>query len=280
MRYLINSSIFVFIILTAVSCSREPSPRAGTTDAAALTIVSLSPSITRQLIGLGAEDMIIGVTDYSPPMKKNAAIIGSLVNPSLEAIVSLKPGIVLLSDEDAAVQKGLMIERSGLRVERFKANTGFRTIAENYLRLGRIVGRAREAEKKILACENFLAKFAPETISASRIVFFVSTTPLIPAAGVSFIGDIITMSGGINIFETVSRPYPVISSEELIKRNPEIIITAIDNPDRGFFAKRFASMEAVKNGRVYFVDTDPFAYYTPDDYVRSVKILAGLLNKK
>src|SRR3972149_8378310 len=64
-------------------------------------IVSLAPSTTEILFALGLGDRIVGVTSFCdyPEEAKTKPKIGGMSNPSLEAIVSLKPDLVVMTTD-------------------------------------------------------------------------------------------------------------------------------------------------------------------------------------
>src|SRR3989442_14904721 len=71
----------------------RPAPRA--------RIVSMVPSVTEVIFALGAEDRLVGRTDFCeyPPAARGKPSVGGMVNPSLEALVALKPDLVIATDE-------------------------------------------------------------------------------------------------------------------------------------------------------------------------------------
>ena len=60
-------------------------------------IVSLVPSVTEILFAIGAQDVLVGVTDFCdyPPEARKKPSVGGMVAPSLETIVALKPDLVV-----------------------------------------------------------------------------------------------------------------------------------------------------------------------------------------
>src|SRR5439155_1282615 len=64
-------------------------------------IVSLVPSVTESAFAVGGEDRLVGVSDFCdwPPAARLKPRVGGMVNPSLEAIVALRPDLVVGTDE-------------------------------------------------------------------------------------------------------------------------------------------------------------------------------------
>jgi ABC-type hemin transport system substrate-binding protein len=88
-------------------------------------IISLSPSITRCILDLGAGDLLAGVTDYTLHSGLKIESVGAYISPNMEKIIRLKPDLVLVSEEDRYIQKLHLLEKFGLRIEVIGRNSGF-----------------------------------------------------------------------------------------------------------------------------------------------------------
>ncbi|MCL2025808.1 MAG: helical backbone metal receptor [Leptospirales bacterium] len=241
-------------------------------------IVSLSPSITRGIIDLGAEDLLVGVTSYHPPLSRKIESVGSLNLPNLEKILFLKPQLVLFSEEDAATQRLEGLKASGLYLHGFSRNTNFYDICANYIELGKIIGRDSEAERKAALYMDAISKLKKNSNEISLLVL-ISHEPLITASGMSFVGKIINDAGGRNVFADAPRPYPIVSIESIISKSPDAVII-MSNGGVEYFQKKFGvfSMKALKNNNVFKIEPEHIAYYTPSDYVAAVKDFISILD--
>jgi ABC-type Fe3+-hydroxamate transport system substrate-binding protein len=270
-------NFFLLLIVLLPFCSGNPETGiSGTGDK--IRAVSLSPSITRQMVSLELEDNLAGVTSYHPPLKKNVPVVGTIVNPNYEIIISIRPDVVLVSSEDALTQKTAYLERSGIPVKKIPRNRDFDSIAANYRELAKYFGAEPRAESalKILSRELAEINKTPASVSAALLV---SVRPVVAVSGSSFIGDIIRRAGIRNIFEDLRAPYPVVSGEEVLVRNPDIIIIA-SGEFTGNSGNCLAGSPLEKyKGRVAVIPPDPVSYYTPQDFVRSVVILRRAVDK-
>ncbi len=269
---------FLSCIFILINCTKkEESPSVKT---AINRIVSLSPSITRQIVDLEAEKLLVGVTSYHPPLKSKIEIIGTLIKPDLEKILMLSPDIILYSVEDRTTQNIERLSGLGIKKFMFKWNTGFDAICENYLALAKILDKSELAEKKL---ERYRQLLEQEKLAAEnkKIAFFVSNIPLMTVSGSSHIGRIINDAGGINVFNDLKKPYSIISIESVISRDPDIIISMLPNAKKFFknLLKDFKWINAVKNDSIYFISPENVAHFTPGDYVKSVRIISGILKK-
>ena len=278
--------ISILCLLFVLSgCSREGGVSA--TGQSLKRIVSLSPSITRQIIDLDSEDLLAGVTSYSPAMKPHVSLVGSIVSPSVEAIALLKPDMILLSDEDGAVQHVERLGTLGIPMHKFRKNADFDTICVNYLELGRMLGKGALAESKLARYRKALFGFMKISFPAAkgdaaaagpRVALFISAKPLVAVSDAAFLGSIIRDAGGCNVYGDVSAHYPLVSVESLIQRKPDIIVATYD--DTIVYLK--SAIEQVGGDtriQWYSVPPDHLTHYTPSDYVKSVEILASLFSR-
>ncbi len=226
---------------------------------------------------LDREDYLVGVTSYCPKPDRTVRVVGTLVNPNLEEILRADPDCVLLSKEDSAVQKVERLTSLGKRVHTFPRSRSFEEICDNYRKLGSMIGRDRLARRKAREyCEqlNNLQK----NRKALSLALFISCTPMIPAAGRSYISDAVTKAGVQNVYEGLDRPFPVVSRESLVRLNPHIVITLSEH-DRRLLQSELSSS---KNLRVVRFDTlfsmshEHISYYTPGDFLVSVKKISAI----
>jgi len=269
-----NRHIIFFLLIIIISLNGGSADNTGS-----LKIVSLSPSMTSQIIDLGAEDNLVGVTPYCPINKKDIAIVGTYINPSIEMIISLKPDIVFMSEEDSDIQRDNFFKKFGLRYYKFGRNDNFETISSNYKKLSHIIGKRDYAEKKIDYYVNRLNKIKTEDVNL-KIVFLVSVKPLITVSDLSYISDIIKRSGGINIFKDLKNPYPILTLESLIIKQPDVVIVMSHGDELYLFRilKNFKNIEFVNKKNIFAIGDENIPYYTPKDYVISVEKIYEILN--
>lgn len=246
-------------------------------------IVSLSPSLTRQVVDLEGGDLIVGVTSFDGFRREGSAVVGTLLQPNIERIIALEPDLVLFSGEDGPVQKLEMLKRAGVASRRFGRNRGFRDICGNYLSLGALLGKERLARARVTGYRERLQGMVHRNRERSKCpltAFFLSCRPLIAASAESFIGGVIDDSGGVPAYAGAGMPYPLVSIESLVARDPDVIICMTGEDDLREFTRMlsdFPGMKAVAGGRIHLIDPDNVPYYTPADYVTSVERVSALL---
>ncbi|MDD4910152.1 MAG: cobalamin-binding protein [Candidatus Omnitrophica bacterium] len=258
----------------------------GTSYADHKRVVSLAPSITEEIYLLGAEDSLIGVTSYCryPEEARNKEIIGTVLEPSMEKIVSLKPDLVLATNEGNRQESIKKLAALGLNVVAFNETKGFRDIERNFLRLGVILGRFETARQIMDGINAKIEAIRKESAAADKIKIFwqLGARPIVSASAGTFTDEIINWAGGVNIFSDMAGRYPRVSIEEVIKRNPEIIIVVTMGDITGSeldLWRRFPGIDAVRNNRVYVYDMHFACTPTPDNFIVALEKTAGLVKE-
>jgi len=222
-------------------------------------IVSLAPSYDETLIELGLQDRIVGVTTSSDYLEavKGAERVGLWVKPNIEKIVALKPDLVLatgFTGQQAAVKK---LSAVGIQVVVIDDTRGIEEIFARTKQIGDILGVPGRSE----ALLGRMRKVIKETrrkitrLPCPRVYVEAGYNPLFTCGKGSFIHDLIEIAGGKNIAEEINQPFPRISSEFVLSKDPEVIILPYMGRNFGKEALRqrkgWENISAVKTGRVY-----------------------------
>ncbi len=235
-------------------------------------IVSLAPSNTEILFAVGAGDMVVGVTDYDDyPYNFSAWIkagnmtsVGGYWNPSLERIVALKPDLILASP--ASVEVADRLRRMGYNVLILDPKS-IEGVLKDIILVGRATGRDVEAGILVRSMRERIDSIVNRLSNVSyrpKVYFEVWSNPLMSAGPGTWINELIKLAGGRNIFEDAGSQWPIVSSEAIIQRNPDIIIFPSSHGIPRFWGsfeevkKRpgWSSINAIKNGRLYVIDSD------------------------
>jgi len=221
-------------------------------------IISLAPSNTEILFALGLGERIVGVTDYCdyPPEALNKTKVGGYANPDVEKIVALDPDLILVAH---GTPMDVINSMAGLGLTVFGIKTtdlddllnDIRRIAEITDKEVEAQGLTSEMESRIEAVTNQ----TEELEQRPRVFYIVWHDPLWTAGSGTFIHELIEKGGGVNIFQNVTG-YPTISIEEVIARDPEIIITSEWSYEWAINASELASTNASQTGRIYTLDDD------------------------
>ncbi len=258
------------------------------------SLVSLSPSITREIIDLSQSRTIIGVTSFDDYRAGGVEVVGTLIQPNIEKIVTLRPDIVVSSEEDGLVQNVDRVVRAGIPVLRLKRNRNFNDICDTFIQLGILLNREDQARQKARSYALQLMRIKEETLKAladsgkqdsqnalPHVAMFVSHRPLMAVSRDSYIGGIIADAGGVCAYGNLGRPFPLVSFESLVDLDPDVIISMAGGKD-DFFERlnAFKQMKCVAKGRIYSISPDIISFYTPADYIKSVITVSRILNNK
>ncbi|MCK4738318.1 MAG: ABC transporter substrate-binding protein [Deltaproteobacteria bacterium] len=224
-----------------------------------LRIISLAPNMTEIIFALGLGDKLIGVTDFCdyPPEVKTKSKIGGMTNPSIEAIIRLKPDLVIMTTDGNLQGFEKKLLRLNIPTHVFLA----RTISD-YTKSIRELGLALGVEKRAnqYATETEIAlkrlKALGERRKTQSGVFIVWPEPLIVAGPGTFTAEAMAIVGLTNVAQNARTAWPKFSLEELIRSSPEIILTSKKHKEDYLFSnnfiKKLGSTPAIQNNRIFF----------------------------
>ncbi len=245
-------------------------------------IVSLAPALTEALYLLGVGERIQGCTIYcsKPEAAKQKEKVGNLVDFNLEKILTLKPDLVLAMEfaDRRAIEK---LKNLGLRVELFPSEKDFEHLCRSFLRLGKMVGRQQRALEIVSRARQEVEAVRLEVQGLERVKVFwqLGAKPLFTVTRDYFSHDYIEFAGGINIAADAGSG--IYSREEVLKHNPDVIIIVtmgIATEQEKKTWQTYSTLNAVKNNRIYIVDSYSYCSPTPPGFVEALKELVGLLH--
>jgi iron complex transport system substrate-binding protein len=224
-------------------------------------LVSIAPSITETLYALGLGDRLVGDTDYCdyPAQAQALPHVGSLLNPSLEKIVALKPDLVLGTDEANRRETADQLERLGIPLYGVTAHTVEGTL-QSLEDLGRVLDWKQPTEKIVAGLRARVTSVEKQVQGRPRpkVLFVVWYHPLITAGNATFISNVIQCAGGVSISDDLKGEWPHMGFEEVLKRAPDVILfprTEAFAPGLDEFQKLpgWRDLAAVKNHNLYLV---------------------------
>jgi iron complex transport system substrate-binding protein len=221
-------------------------------------IISLAPSNTEILFALGLRERIVGVTDYCdyPPEALNKTKVGGYANPDAEKIVALNSDLILVAH---GTPMDVINNLVGLGLTVFGIKTtDLDDLLNDIRRIAEITDKEVEAQALTFEMESRIQAVTNQTDELEqrpRVFYIVWHDPLWTAGSGTFINELIEKSGGVNIFQNVTG-YPTISIEEVIARDPEIIITSEWSYEWAINASELASTNASQTGRIHTLDDD------------------------
>lgn len=227
-----------------------------------MRIVSTAPANTEMLFALGLNERIVGVTslDDYPPEAADVAKVGDF-QVNTEAVMALSPDLVV---GYAGNQEALAPVQSAGAPVMILDPTTLKEIYDDILLVGTATGTAAAAAKLVESIKAEVAAVTKVTegITESPKVFYALDNTLWTAGPGSFVDELLSLVNATNVGamqgdSAAVQPYFQFAPEQLIAADPDVILlpnTAYTSVDEFVSDARFASLRAVKEGRVVLID--------------------------
>ena len=225
-------------------------------------IVALAPHVVETLFAAGAGNKIVGAVAYSdyPPAAKSIPQIGGYSSFDLEALVALKPDLVIgweTGNSPATIAK---IQSLGIPVYLSQSNK-VSQVATEIQKFGRLAGTEKIAQPVADRFKKRLAKL--QQIYGSRptvtVFYQISESPLMTIGGNQIISNALDICGGKNVFNALTPMASVVSVESVLAANPEAIMASgmeQTNPTTFDQWKKWSKLTATQNNNFFLVDPD------------------------
>ncbi|MBN1395189.1 MAG: ABC transporter substrate-binding protein [Pirellulales bacterium] len=233
-------------------------------------IVSMAPGVTETLYALGLGDRVVGVTRYCdyPPEVKEKARVGGFLDPNLEAIVVLKPDLVVLLEEQAELAAVL----AKLELETLVVNhQTIDGVIDSFRTIGRRCGKGSQGRQLARRFEQRLRKIraATDGLPRPRVLFVLDRayhtgrlTDVYVAGADEYFDAIVELAGGRNACRVRTVRNPVLSAEGIMRLDPEVIVDlartdALEKRDPRSISADWRSLsrvKAVRDGRLLVFD--------------------------
>ena len=212
-------------------------------------IVSVLPSLTETVCELGQCQRLVGVDRYSnfPDSVRQLPQVGGGIDPNIEAIVALKPDVVLMATSARGAERLRALGIKVLALEP-KSHADVRRVLD---KVGQLlaVDDAQRVWRVIDASVSAAAQSLPAKARAARVYFEVNTGPY--AAGESsFIGETLVRLGVRNIVPAALGPFPKLNPEFVVRANPDVIMVSERNAQGLTDRPGWAGIKAVREQRV------------------------------
>lgn len=212
-------------------------------------IVSLLPSLTETVCELGQCARLVGVDRYSnyPESVKKLPQVGGGLDPNVEAIVALKPDLVLMATWSRV---GDRLQSLGIKVVALEPNT-HQDVKRVLEKVGEVLGvaNAQAIWRSIDAATSAAAQSVPKSLGNTRVYFEVNPGPY-GAGEASFIGETLTRLGVKNIIGAKLGPFPMLNPEFIVRANPDVIMIGQRSVDSMAQRPGWQTMRAMREKRV------------------------------
>ncbi len=225
---------------------------------ASARIVSLNPMATEVLFAVGAGDRLVGRSawDEYPAEAKRVPSAGDGIKPNVEAVLGLRPTLVILyaTAENRAAAEAF--QRAGVRTMSLRVDhiADFMSFTR---RLGVAVGQVERATivRDSVARTLDAVRVAMQGVVPRRVVWPAWLSPVLVIGGGSYLDELLVIAGGENVFHDSKSPSPQVSVEEIARRAPDAVVTSASQRAELLASAPWRAVRAVRDSS--FVVSDP-----------------------
>lgn len=232
-------------------------------------IVSLAPHATETLYAAGAGPYLVGAVDYSdyPPEARQLPRVGGYSRLDLEAVLKLKPDLVIAWESGNAPAQVDKLRALGLPVFVTQPNT-MDDVAVQLEHYGRLAGTEATAGAAASAFRQRLAGLRAEYARRAPVPVFyqIWKEPLMTVGKPQIISSAISICGGVNVYGELQQMAPTVSLEAVLTANPEAIVaTGMGDAKPEWLDdwKRWPRLLAVQRGNLFHINPDIMQRHTP-----------------
>jgi iron complex transport system substrate-binding protein len=244
-------------------------------------IVSILPSLTETVCALDRCDRLVAVDRYSnwPASVQKLPTVGGGIDPNIEAIVALRPDVVLMSGASRGAARlealGLPVlalePRSHADVQRVIGVVGQLLAVPDAQRVWRVIDAGVQAA----------AQSVPHGARGTRVYFEVNRGPY--AAGTtSFIGETLVRLGAGNIIPDALGPFPKLNPEFVVRADPDLIMVGARSVEGLVERPGWSALRAVREQRicVFPVDASDILVRPGPRMAEGARLMAQCLHDK
>ncbi len=225
--------------------------------APAARIASLNPTTTEFFFAIGAERRLVGRDTYDewPAAAKSLTDLGPGISPNVEQILSARPDVVVLyaSNDNRAAARAL--RAAGIRVVGLKIDrvADFRRAA---MTLGALADDTAAARFTVDTVERTLARIrtATSALPHPRVLWYLWDNPILVLGSGSYQSELLAIAGGANVYADRPEPAAPVSLEDLLRRNPEVVLLDSGRAELLRTSPRWKNVAAVRADRLLDVD--------------------------
>lgn len=278
----------VTMLTFMVGCSSSESNESNVTNSnGEEVVVATSVAVTEILDKLGVEVSGVPTTSYElPESTKDATKVGSPMNPDLEIIKSLNPTCVVSVDTLGSDFEKQFTENNIPSM--FVNLSTVDGLKETIVNLGEKFDKSEKAVEIIAELENKENELnlSKKENKEDILILFGAPGSVMVSTDNSYVGNLVKIAGGNNIFESESSSFIQVNMEEIIKRNPDkILIMTHAVPDEAkktveeeFAKATWQQLDAIKNNKVYYLENGYFGMSANLKVIEALDKLGAILN--
>lgn len=236
-------------------------------------IISLAPSLTKDIHLLQVQDRLVGITNYCElDAKVEVPIVASAVDVNIERIITQQPDLIIATSL-TSTETLEMMKQLGLKVKFFPLPKSFEEINDQFLELGILIGKPELASQIVNKAQKRIEVLKLDShLSETKIFMQIGTNPLFCVIPNTFLNDYINFIDGTNIASDLRNG--AISRESVILRDPDIIIIVtmgtIGEEETRIW-NSYPHLSAVKSNRIFVIDSEKACSPTPINFVETME---------
>jgi ABC-type Fe3+-hydroxamate transport system substrate-binding protein len=194
--------------------------------------------------------------DLFPPQVREVPDLGPGLRPNVEAVLAARPDLVVLyaSDDNRDAARRLRAARVRTVAYRVDRIADFVRVTRA---LGSLTGDTAAARLTVDTVQATLARVRAATAGVARPSAFwiLWESPLLGVGGGSFLDELLGAAGATNVYHSLTAPSPAVSFEDLVRRDPDVVLASPQTRARIIADPRWGALRAVRDGHVLVFDT-------------------------
>ncbi len=234
-----------------------------------MRIVSLAPSVTETLFALNAGSSVVGVSDYCdyPPEVRSLPRVGSFLTPNLEAIIAVRPTLVIGLWLSSDVRQIRALKSMGYPVLLVRDGS-LEEIDNSIEAVGARIGREAEAHHLVAQIRAQIAAVRERlaTAKSERALMLVGHQPIVAVGRGTYLDELLQIAHAENIAAAANEEWPHLSMEYIIAMRPEVILDGSmgnDPSSSSNFWEKYPTIPAVRERRVFGYPENPILHSGP-----------------
>lgn len=222
-------------------------------------IVSLNPVVTEFLFAAGAGARVVGRThwDHYPPAAEAVADLGNGIGPNVEAVVGVRPDLVILYESPSNRRAATGLQQAGVRTLSIRTDqiADLRRLATLFAAVTGDSGGIAVVDTVMQSIDRVRKMPRPAKAPRAFWVLFDGDPQLYTLGRGSFMHELLLVAGAENVFADLEPPSAQVSLEEVVKRNPDVVIVGPVTAKRIGSTVAWQAVPAVRAGRIALVDS-------------------------
>jgi iron complex transport system substrate-binding protein len=234
-----------------------------------MRIVSLAPSVTEDLFALGAGPEVVGVSQYCdyPPQVRELPRVGSFLTPNLEAIIALRPTLVVGLELSSDVRQIRALNSMGYPVL-LVSDDSLQQIENSIEKVGARINRDDQAHRLVAQIQAQIDAIQQRlaNVKLLRALMLVGHQPIVAVGRGTYLDELMRLARADNIAAAAGEQWPHLGMEFIIAMRPEVILDGSMGSDplsSDDFWEKYPTIPAVRDHRVLGYAEDPMLHAGP-----------------